>query len=266
MTICIGATCKGGKEAIVASDRMLTITMPPREFEHELPKLEHITERCIITAAGDALAVRELLKELSKKLEETKPTHLKDIASIVKESYQICRLRRIEDMALKSRGLNVQAYYQNIRGLPPEIYMGLDNTLANFNYNFIVLLAGVDEQGAHIYRILNPGVLDSFTKIGYCAIGSGEHLAVSSFITNNFSPLLPRNHALYLVYEAKKIAENAPGVGSETDIRLITSEGIEEIKKDTIKKLEEIYQKKNEIEKQSMEKIKDLIGEIFSRE
>ena len=265
MTICIAAICQNGKEVVVASDRMLTIHVPAREFEHESSKIEVIAEKAVMTTAGDALAQRCLLEEITRKLSENTPERIRQIGEIVREAYVKCRLKRIEALYLTSRGLPpIEDYYSIARSLPPEIYMNIDANMQRFNYNLIVLVAGVDNLGGHIYRIVNPGVLDSFTKIGYCAIGSGEHMAISSFITNNYSPRMDRNKALYLVYEAKKMAEHAPGVGPETDLLIISSEGITEIDKEIINKLESIYNQKLQNEINGLKKVEELIREVFS--
>jgi hypothetical protein len=48
-------------------------------------------------------------------------------------------------------------------------------------------------------------------------------------------------HALAMTYFAKKRAEIAPGVGTTTDIHLITRSGWEPIRPDTMEKAAELY-------------------------
>ena len=263
MTICIAAICQKGKKVVIASDRMLTIHVPAREFEHESSKMEIIAEKAVMTTAGDALAQRCLLEIIAKEVSQKSPEKMRDIGEIVQKAYVSCRLKRVEEIFLKSRGLNLADYYKLAKNLPPEIYMNIDANMQQFNYNLIVLVAGVDASGGHIYQIVNPGVLDSFTKIGYCAIGSGEHMAIISFITNGYSPQMDRNKALYLVYEAKKMAEHAPGVGAKTDLIIIDSEGVRKIDDTTLSKLEEIYITKLKNERDGLEKVEKLIREAL---
>ena len=265
MTICIAAICEGGKNVIVASDRMLTILIPQREFEHESSKIEVISNNAVLTAAGDALAQRCIVMNAKKELSRKKLANISDIGELIKEIYIKCRVKRIEELFIKSRGMDLTTYYNICRNLPSEIYIDIDSHLKNANYNLVLLIAGVDNDGAHIYRILNPGILESFSKIGYCAIGSGEHMAISSFITNNYSPKLELNKALYLVYEAKKMAEHAPGVGQITDMVIISESGIEEVSSETIKKLEEIFRKRQEKEVEILKDLDNLIAKSFSR-
>ena len=62
MTVCIATLCNKGKDVVVASDRMITATYPPVEFEHGIPKLEVICPSCIVLTSGDALAHADLCR------------------------------------------------------------------------------------------------------------------------------------------------------------------------------------------------------------
>jgi len=46
-----------------------------------------------------------------------------------------------------------------------------------------------------------------------------------------------------IVYEAKKMAEKAPGVGNRTDICIMNSKGIIEFPRDKISELQTTYEK-----------------------
>lgn len=63
MTICIGAICDNKSKVIVASDRMITASYPPVEFEHGIPKMEKISNTCVALTAGSALAHTELFRD-----------------------------------------------------------------------------------------------------------------------------------------------------------------------------------------------------------
>ena len=53
MTICIAAICADRKEVLLASDRMVTISFPSTEFEHDTAKFIKITDRCYMGTADD---------------------------------------------------------------------------------------------------------------------------------------------------------------------------------------------------------------------
>ena len=46
MTVCIGALCSDATDVVVISDRMVTLGHLT-EFEHELPKINNITDRVV---------------------------------------------------------------------------------------------------------------------------------------------------------------------------------------------------------------------------
>ena len=68
--------------------------------------------------------------------------------------------------------------------------------------------------------------------------------------------------ALYVIYEAKKISERAPGVGKETDIILIDKNGTKKISKDTIDLLNGIYNTNKELHNKQYQQIKEKIDQI----
>lgn len=86
--------------------------------------------------------------------------------------------------------------------------------------------------------------MNSFDDIGYTAIGSGEYHAIRSFIENYYSINFPLAKAIYVVYEAKKYAEHAPGVGPQTDMAIVSKEGITWIQEKTLQLLNKAYESK----------------------
>ncbi len=61
MTVCIAAINEKHKLIAFATDRMVTATFPPIEFEHSMPKVTQINNYCIALSAGDALRGKESL-------------------------------------------------------------------------------------------------------------------------------------------------------------------------------------------------------------
>ncbi|MCX6750430.1 MAG: hypothetical protein NTZ83_03160, partial [Candidatus Pacearchaeota archaeon] len=90
-----------------------------------------------------------------------------------------------------------------------------------------------------------------------------EPHALHSFIAEEYDNKKSVNNALFIVYEAKKNAENAPGVGTKHDFWIIENNKITKIKEETLKELDTIYiQKKGTLKKGNDEiedKIKNLI-------
>lgn len=112
-----------------------------------------------------------------------------------------------------------------------------------YNYGLDILLAGVDTE-AHIYTIRNPGQIDCFDALGYNAIGSGELHAMSTFISSGCSPIMSTNRTAYLVFEAKRKAEVAPGVGRELDMAVVTTKKVHILDEEQIGALDAVYQER----------------------
>jgi hypothetical protein len=103
------------------------------------------------------------------------------------------------------------------------------------------LIVGIEHKQAHIYQIDERGNIYSFDDAGFAAIGIGAGHARLSLAQSRYTNATAFTTALAAVYAAKKAAETAPGVGSNTDIQLVSREGITTIAGDLLQKLEEMY-------------------------
>ncbi len=244
MTVCISAICDNGKNIVSISDKMITATPPYVEFEHDLIKLERLSSRCLALTAGSALRHIELCRSVKRKISEEENPTISSIVSTIQDQYDKLRKKKLEEEYLKPRGLTLQEFIATMGNFPREFAFRLDNDIIKFRYGLVILLSGVDESGAHIYRVEDPGGSECFDSIGFNAIGIGQDHAVLSLISNKYTIKMNLNESIYFVYEAKKKSEIAPGVGKETDIFIIKDENIEQLSKEKIKELEKIYEKR----------------------
>jgi len=159
-------------------------------------------------------------------------------------------------------GLNLQSFYQLNKSLASEIVANLATAMKQYTYGVSILIAGVDESGGHIYRIDNPGRVESYDTIGHCTIGSGDLHAVSTFIGNDYDPNLDVDHVVAMTYEAKRKSEKAQGVGEETDLYVVCNNGIIQLPEDKVKQLAEIFDKKTDQEKESVVKLEVLVKKL----
>jgi 20S proteasome alpha/beta subunit len=144
--------------------------------------------------------------------------------------------------------------------LNQQITMALDNALASFNLGVEYLFAGVDESGAHLFSIENPGGSNRVHDvIGYAAVGSGAIHAMQAMIGFGHHPNTAINEAVFRVYAAKRRAEVAPGVGHDTDLAIVTRNGIEYFAQDRLDTLEENYKAFEKSTRQALDELlKDL--------
>ncbi len=242
MTVCIAALCNDAKAIIVASDRMITATYPPFAFEHGIPKLEIICPSCIVLTAGDALAHADLCRAAREAISSVSRPRITQITEEVRKAYVTQRLEAIEQLFLSPRGWTLQDFYErHVRVLPADLAVTIDNQIATYDYGLSIIIAGVDPDQAHIYGLRHPGMVDCYDSIGYHTIGIGSMHAISSLIANGYLPMLGIKMAIYQVYEAKRNGENAPGVGKDTDIAILTETGHQNITREQVSALEQIY-------------------------
>jgi len=209
MTICIVAACDNNSKIILASDRMLTIEALI-EFEHPTNKTEKLSSNCCALSAGNALPIVEIFQNTKSNLKHRTSLSIKEIAEEVKINYIKQRAKKLEELYILPRQLkSIENFYEIIETLPSDISLQIDKYIENLDFELDILIGGVDEYGPQIYFISNPGAIDRFDSIGYCAIGSGDLHATLTFISYNYNTRMDLKEALYILYDAKKISENA---------------------------------------------------------
>jgi len=143
---------------------------------------------------------------------------------------------------LTPRGLDLQSFYGAHASLQGQIVAMLDNQMAQYNLGVEVLLAGIDQTGAHAYTIHNPGGAERLHDIiGYAAIGSGAIHAIQSMVGFGHAPNADYHATVFRAYASKRRAEIAPGVGSDTDMAVISPSGVHWLTTSELAQLAEIY-------------------------
>ena len=259
LTICIATICDSSKKVVTAGDRMMTAGDLTVAFEHDEPKITKLAGNCLALTAGPALVHTDLFRNVKREIHAGATPPISEILNKVKEEYLKLRQRQIEERYFKVRGFTVEWFNTNQRMLSPDIALRLDRQLETHKFNLHILIAGVDNDGAHIYYVYPPCSSECYEALGYCSIGTGERHADSTFIAYRYTPSVSLNNALYITYEAKRNSEIAVGVGEHTDMAIIDETGIQFIKEGILKKLEEIYQIRKEAATLKNEEIDKMI-------
>lgn len=182
------------------------------------------------------------------------------IAENVKNQFSEVRKRRINEYILRPRGLNFDAFYQGgmVTRLNDGLALALDQQMLNYSLQTQILLGGIDESGAHIYAVGDPGTMACFDRVGYHAIGSGHRHAVLSLVARAQHKSDDLKRTVFNVFAAKRAAELAQGVGQATDIVVITGKGVRSLTNAEITALEKIRSddvKPNERTSKAIEKL-----------
>ena len=244
MTICIGVICGQGSTLVLATDTMVTNQSLAIEFEPPAKKVTRLSDTCVALTAGDALAHTELFNAVQQELTRLKAPSVLDVVAQIKECYQEIRKREIYERILNPRGFDdFKAYYEAQRFLNENTIMMIQGQIERYDYGLEILVAGISDGVAHIYGISDPGTSNCFDAIGFNAIGSGLPHALNTLIARGCNPETSLQEALLIVYEAKKMAEKAPGVGTVTDMCIVDSGGIRDFSRDILEALNEIYER-----------------------
>ena len=244
LTICIGALCQdrvAGDSVVLASDRMVT-WQNLAEFEHAVPKIYSISPAAWALVAGDALAAAKITAEAAARIAGiARPVH--EIAAVVAQQYHDVRMAAAEAQFLLPRGLTLATYYGKHQQLLSQITENLDQSLASFDPEVELIVAGVDSTGGHLFTVDNPGgPPQCHDVIGVVAIGSGEIHAVQSMIGFGHAAMQPVKDTVFRVFASKRRAELAPGVGRETDLMILRPGGAVRLPGKALATLSELYE------------------------
>jgi len=219
MTVGIGALCDNGLTLILAADRKISMVFVEDEPESGKIRFLHQYWRSMISAEEDASYAFDVVRRARQRLKKhsNRPdTHT--VRKIVGDAY---RDVRNEHVAIKHLppGWTLEDFNKHgSTSFSEAKHTEIVNEIMNYDLGIEILVCGFGEWRGEILHVGNKGLITTQTEFGFHAIGSGYHTALSSLILRKYAPSMPREEALYYVYEAKKAAESASGVGEKTDI------------------------------------------------
>lgn len=244
MTICIAAICDNYKGVVVATDSMLTSSYLSLEFEQPTKKMTPLSDQCVALTAGNAVAHTELFNEVQGRMNNLRSPAVPAIVNELKRCYQSIRRQEIIERVLKPRGFDsFEEFYQAHRLLIPEIVTSIHYEIDRYDYGLSIIATGLTNGRAQIYHIGDPGTSQCYDAIGFHTIGSGSPHATNSLTARSCHQDLSLPDVFIRVYEAKKMAERAPGVGRQSNFAIIHKEKTKYITNDKIELIENIYEK-----------------------
>ena len=236
MTICIAANFKDG--VVVAADRMISAPNLTLEFDHPNTKIRCISSSCVVLSAGNALVIDDLLMKGTGLAGQMQNPMVRSFAEHLRSRYVQIRQQLASRSILEPRGFSFESFYREggISRMPQELAATLDSYIQQSQLGISLIVAGIDSSGPHIFGIDDPGQCVCFDPLGYHSIGSGHRHAFSRLVGLNQYQGISMDEALANIYMAKRAAEAAPGVGTATDICVITQvkDAIRIIPADTI--------------------------------
>ena len=246
MTVCIAALCENSSQVVLVADRMITSGLAI-QFEHPLTrKVTSLSKNCLALTAGDALAFTELFNDVLRVTSNRRFTAVEEFVEVIKNSYQELRKKQIVERILRPWGFDSFEDFYTAHGhgrLPDPLVFGITSQITDHDYGLQILVGGITFQDAHIYSIEDPGTSHCFDSIGFHVIGMGTNLALSSLIASKCHAEMSMPDVLMRVMDAKLTAENAPGVGRQTDVSVILNDGVASLRNGQMKQLKSYCRK-----------------------
>jgi 20S proteasome alpha/beta subunit len=229
MTVCIGAVCESGRSAVVAADRMFTYG-PPMSLQIEPPvkKIRILSDKAVLLFSGGVPDGEEVATRTIQAVKATNRPPVAVIAEFTRQAYEDTKRKRVEDGILKPfLGINYAQWQQLItQAAASQVIAQMLGLIMQNNMNLDILVAGIDDSGAHLFVVTHPGILLQMQTTGFATIGSGGTHAGVRISLGCQTPDVSLDETIFNVYEAKLSSEVAPGVGKSTDMAVLNSKGV----------------------------------------
>lgn len=217
------------------------------QFEHHERKIDPLGSNCVVMSSGNALVANEVISR-TRAAVGSAALDFGQAASRLRDEYMSVHVERVDELFYRPRGWTLEEFKKvGNAQVPPQLYIGIDQQVFQYNLGTEFLIAGVDGAGAHVswvhyHGMQGAGWLETFDKIGYNSVGSGgPHAAISlHFAGQHRDESLART--VFNVFRAKKIAEIAPGVGAQTDVAIVDA-AITYLTDAQIAELDELHKK-----------------------
>jgi len=150
--------------------------------------------------------------------------HVAEVAALHSRFYNEAKLVRAESSILAPLGLDHASFLAKQRELAPDLVQWIAKEMTNQPMPPMnTIFAGIDPAGPHVYVVRGANVACQ-DSTGFAAIGIGDWHAESSLMFQSYYPSFAAADSIMAVYTAKKRAEVAPGVGTQTDMFMIGPE------------------------------------------
>lgn len=226
MTVCIAAICGDGKQIVTVSDTK--ISYESYSAEDAMRKVIRVIPGWTILCSGDDVTDVDPILDTAKA--SLSSGTVSSVEEVSKALHDACRKRlheHIEASVLGHLGFSVEEFIEDGReALTESAFDSLLDKMSKVTLGVQFLLVGFDSRGkAHIRCVQADKPPASYDSVGYCAIGSGSHVATSTLAHHisqrHFSPIADIQSCIYCCCSAKFMAESADGVGGATFLSVL---------------------------------------------
>ncbi len=270
MTVCIGAICKcgDGEDVVVAADRMMTYG-PPMNLESEpaLKKIVPLTRSAALLFSGMVFDGEEIAGQVRGDVGGSEPT-VHELSEKVAKAYVDLKRRRVEETILQPFLAVGFPEFRTMAAQAPasQVLQQVIAMIAQHNLNLELLVSGCDAGGAHLDIVSHPGTLAKVGQTGFATIGSGALHAAIWLSLAQHTRSASFGETIYNVYEAKKAAEVAPGVGQLTDIGVAVNGRFSFLDESVFELLEKAHKEKPRLAEQERAEIEEALSRHVAKQ
>jgi hypothetical protein len=202
------------------------------EFEPPFPKLFPLTNSIALLIAGDTSAHGKLILRVAARVSSRLAADqswmgVEEAAAMVAAEVTHYRLEVAEQELLGPFGLTMSEFLQRQGDFSPDWVSDMTSRVLGVKAEVKMIVAGVDQTpaGARIFIVNGDGSALCNDLVGFASIGLGEWHADSHFMFAQHTRNSAVPETLLRTYAAKRRAEVAPSVGTETDMFSISGLG-----------------------------------------
>ncbi len=239
---------------------MMLTTEPPA-----LSKIQKLSERVVLAFSGSVPDGEEFLALTRARIGAVPKQPMSAIADAAKIAYAELKKKRAEETILTPLlGVNFAGLQSLIaQSAASQVLQQVFGMLHGHNLQLEALIAGSDDTGHHLFVASHPGQVLAMNSTGFTAVGSGALHAAIRLSLGQHTPNTSLIDGVYNVYEAKRAAEVAPGVGKMTDIAILKDGAIFDAPESMFKLLEELHKERPGLAKEEQGKLKAACNECF---
>jgi len=242
VTVCIAALCEKRNKIVLVTDRKLSFGS--FSSDNAVLKLYVLSGYWLALYAGNDVAyVPFIMERASAAVAKMKNPGPEQVAEGLRAACQWYRAKQAEANYLSKHGFTMRDFKKNgLSQLGEAIYTDLHQKIESFNLNLSFIVVGFDsKKKGHLVFTDHQTVPQSYTDMGYCAIGIGFSSATAMLAyhhdNSDISDLSSVEETVYCLCEAKFMSESASDVGRTTFVHIWDSEEFSTILDDNIEKI-----------------------------
>ena len=228
VSICIAAKSLISDTIVSVSDRMLSFDDAAPAIENAVLKDTVVSPHCRTLFAGDDVSPAHFVIDRAKTQLATTGETEAEVRTAIFNALQDETHAHSTAKYLARLGIDLPYFRANgFQEFGPEQFGKIFKAIQDFSLNLEFLVYGFEPnggpRGSHIFSLLDSGVI-SHDLEGRGIIGSGVYLAAGAIAGRTLWEL-PTEEVVYRLCAAKFSAQTARGVGKETTVLVLQSDG-----------------------------------------